>query len=334
MSRIGVIVPIYNVEFYLKKCIDSILSQTFPYYELILVDDGSTDKSGKICDEYAERNENVRVVHTVHQGVAAARNRGIEESRGEYVAFVDSDDWLDRQYLEILYRLIRQYGADLVISSGKNVLEGQEIRVVHNNWDQISSQAEVISRCEAYRRMLVCENNVSLVTWAKLYRKDLFQTIQYPVGQIYEDSGVIDQIIEKCSQIVCTSYAGYYYLRRKGSIVHGRISDGHMAGVRNAEYLLGFIRGKYPEIVDAAKIHYLRNCFDLLNLAIVDPEYQKETKALRREIVRAKGFLLLCRYVSLAEKTGVICLIFGIFWYKLAWRLYLWMTGKDSGTVT
>lgn len=334
MSQIGIIVPVYNVEHYLKKCIDSIRNQDLQCFELILIDDGSTDKSGKICDEYAEQNENIKVIHTVHQGVAAARNRGIEESNGEYIAFVDSDDWLDRQYLETLYQLIRKYDADLVISSGINVLDGRSIHSKCINRDQADLEVEVISKCEAYRRMLVCESNVSLVTWAKLYRKDLLQTIQYPVGEIYEDSKVIDQVIEKCSKIVCTSYAGYYYLRRKGSIVHGRMSVGHTAGVRNAVYLLGFIREKYPEIEDAAKIHYLRNCFDLLNLAMVDSDYQRECQKLKREIVREKGFLLSCRYASLVEKTGVLCLMFGLSWYKLAWHFYLWMTGKDSGTVT
>lgn len=333
MIQIGVIVPVYNVECYLQKCIDSILSQTFRDFELILVDDGSTDNSGKICDEYAERNEKIRVVHTAHQGVSAARNKGLKENRGEYIAFVDSDDWLDRQYLEILYSVIRKFEADLVISCGINVLEGRRIHGSCKCWNQVISESEIISKGEAYRRMFVCENNVSLVSWAKLYHRDLVQTLCYPVGEIYEDSGTIDQIIEKCEKIVVTSYAGYYYLRRKGSIIHGRMSAKHMAGVRNAKHLWDFIRTQYPDIEEAAKIHYFRNCFDLLNLAIVDPEYKWLCRKLRKEIVGEKRFFLSCKYVNLIEKMGVVCLIGGLSSYKLSWRFYLWASGKRSGTM-
>lgn len=333
MVKVSVIVPVYNVEMYVNKCIESILAQTFQDFELILVDDGSTDHSREICTEYSEKYKNVMAVYNVHEGVAEARNRGLEEAAGEFITFVDSDDWVDKTYLETLYRLQEAYHADLVISCGINVIDGKKINRRNNNCQRAFSEAEVVSRSEAYRRMLICEQNASVVTWAKLYHKKLFENVRYPKGEIYEDSKVISQIVERSDRIICTPYAGYYYLRRKGSIVHGRIQAGQILGIKNAKSLWSFIRKKYPNIEDAAKVHYLRSCFDLLNLLVVNPIYQRQCRKLRKKIIHEEPFFMLCRYVRLTEKIGAVGLLFGVPFYKWMWRFYLSWTGKISGTV-
>ena len=329
MAKIGVIVPVYNVERYLKTCVGSILAQTFSDFELILVDDGSTDASGMICDQYAERDQRVRVVHTENRGVAAARNRGLEENQNEYIAFVDSDDWIAQEYLETLYRVMEEHQADLVISGGINVVEGRKVN------PSVSGEraAERISKAEAYKRVLLCEDGASVVTWAKLYRKTVFQSVRYPEGEIHEDSGVIDQVIESCERIVVTPYRGYYYFRRRGSLVHGRFSPAHMAAVRNAKRLWEVARERYPAIEDAGKVHYLRTCFNILNLTLADPDHALESKRLRAEIVRETRFFFSCRWFGLVERTAALCLLPGLSGYKRMWRLYLRVTGKRSGTV-
>lgn len=330
MAKIGVIVPVYNVEAYLRKCVDSILAQTFPDFELILVDDGSSDTSGAICDEYAERDRRVRAVHTENRGVAAARNRGLEENRSEYITFVDPDDWAAREYLETLYRLAEAHQADLLAGCIRNISEGERIQA-DGSWKWAA--AEPVSRAEIYRRMFLCEGNTSVSPCAKLYHRSVLGSVRYPAGEIHEDSAVIDRIVENSKNIVYTSYAGYYYFRQRGSILHGRMSPEHTARVRNAKRLWEFAGTRYPQIEDAARIFYLRNCLELLTLMSTDPAYRPEAKKLRSEVLSESRFFVTCRYCTVKDRLAAAALLLGLSWYKLAWRIYLRASGKLSGTV-
>lgn len=328
MAEIDVIVPMYNVERYLRKCLDSVLAQTFRDFTLILVDDGSTDGSGALCDAYAERDRRVRAVHMGHRGVSAARNRGLEESGSERIVFIDADDWVLPDYLETLYRCMEDHQADLVIGCGVKVLEGQEVETPQSR----APKTELVSKAEAYRRMFISENGASVVPWAKLYRRSAFRSVRYPEGEIFEDAGVIDQIVENCERIVCTSYAGYFYLRRRGSIIHSRMTPGHMAGVRNAKRQWELTRERYPQVENAAKTYYLWAVFDLLNLTVMDPAYHEEAARLRRELLGETRFFFSCGYFTFTYRAAVLCLLPGLSWYKWAWKLYLRCTGKLSGT--
>lgn len=328
MAEIDVIVPVYNVERYLRKCLDSVLAQTFRDFALILVDDGSTDGCGALCDAYAERDRRVRAVHMEHRGVSAARNRGLEESGSERIALIDADDWVLPDYLETLYRCMEDHQADLVISCMVHVLEGREAKLDSSR----TPAAEAVSKAEAYRRMLIGQGGVSAGAGAKLYRRRLFQTVRYPVGEIYEDTKVIDQLVEGCGRIACTSYMGYYYLRRRGSNIHSRMTPGHMAGVRNSKHLWELMRDRYPQVEDAARAHYVRTCFDLLNQTVMDPAYHEEAKRLRRELLGEVPFFFSCGYFTFTYRAAALCLLPGLTWYKWAWKLYLRCTGKLSGT--
>ena len=356
MAKIDVIIPIYNVERYLEKCIDSIINQTYKDFKLLLVDDGSTDKSGEICDKYAERYEFIRVIHKENGGASDARNRGLEESDSEYIAFLDSDDYIDMHYLEILYEILSKNHADLAVCSMRNVLDEQSgkrhfqekaassaksmkvgrgfgINVVSPT--EFISKAEVISKAEAYRRMLVGDD-MFVCSCSKLYRRSLFNGVRYPVGEISEDAYIINQIVENSSRIVCTRYAGYFYVRRKGSAWHQGMTPMHKAAVRNAKRLWDFMKEKYPEVEDAAKIFYLNNCIQLINFMVVGSgnAYEKDCRKLRRIVVREWRFFLGSRDTSIVDKGAMVCLLPGIPFYRLAWRGYLWLTGKASGTMT
>lgn len=335
MVEISIIVPVYNVECYLRKCMESILNQTFQNFEVILVDDGSFDRSGEICNEYASKNESVIVIHKENEGVSSARNCGLNESTGDLITFVDPDDWIEKHYLEVLYNCLKKNHADLVLSGGIDVLECQKISERKMDLDGTISEAEIISKPEAYKRMFICEKNFSVVTWAKLYSKKLFKEVRYPIGEISEDSKVISRIIEGCNKIVCTSYSGYYHLRRRGSLMHRKMSTEYKVCIKNAKYLWDFISEKYPGVEDAVKVFYYNNCIQLINLMVLDYKrsYEKECNILQHKILKEKKFLILSRYTKLEEKCAVICLIFGIPMYRIIWRSYLWMTKKDSGTI-
>lgn len=284
MTAISVIVPVYNVEGYLERCVNSILHQTFQDFEVVLVDDGSTDSSGEMCDEYAKKCNKIRVFHKENGGPSDARNRGLEEAVGEYFVFVDSDDYIDKRYLEVLYRIAKAHGADLVICDAVNVWKGKHSYTEQEDWREAICSTEAIPKVEAYRRVFLCEH-MAVTVWAKLYHKNLFREIRYPKGEIHEDVGIIEQIIESSDKIMCTRYQGYFYVRRRGSIVHGKMGPQHMIKIENAKHLWEFTKERYPQIEDTARIFYLNSMIQLINLMVMERSgsYDRECRRLRKK---------------------------------------------------
>lgn len=321
MAEISVIVPVYNMEKYLKKCIESILKQSFQDIEVILVDDGSTDASGKICDDYANRDSRIIVMHKENGGPADARNHGIQISSSEYITYIDSDDYVDSRYLEILYQIIQTYRADLAICHNINVREEKNIEIEKFDYDNIIANTEVISKAETYRRMLL-NQKAAFTAWGKLYHRRLFQFVRYPKGELYEDLKVIDQIIELSRKIVYIPYAGYFYLIRQGSIVHGEITAEHMTSVANAWDLLKLIREKYPGIEKSAKMYYAKSCYMMLSALTGKPGYEKKCQWLRKEILREGREYFWSEYTDLGMKCSLICLRIGYFFYKNVRKFY------------
>ena len=177
---ISIIVPVYNAEKYRPHCIDSILVQTYTDFELILVDDGSPDNCGKICDEYAAKDSHVRVIHQKNGGVSAARNAGLDEITGEYVTFVDADDWIHPMYLEILLKVLLENDVDVSVCTYERPTE--HINTHCPLTDQIN-----VEKLSAENLLLRHEWNFNYI-WGKLYRSALFNGIRYPVGKNYEDT--------------------------------------------------------------------------------------------------------------------------------------------------
>lgn len=316
MAQIGIIVPIYNMEGYVKKCIESILAQNFEEFELILVDDGSTDKSGTICDEYARQDERIRVIHKENGGPAEARNAGLEENQSEYIVFIDADDYVDSRYLDMLYQCIRKSNADLAMCC-TTIIMSDCIREPVFMYDEILSRIEVLSKAETYKRMMLPgETAASVCAWGKIYHTKLFRTVRYPVGEFYEDCRIIDRIIEACQKIVYIPYAGYFYLVRPGSITHGKMTLKHLAAVKNAGHLLHLMEEKYPEVKSIARGYYARECLLVYESMSSDPKYKRECHWLRREIIA--GWKELVRYscFSFEMKCSAICICMGPVFYK------------------
>lgn len=201
---ISVIVPVYNVESYLSDCIDSIRSQTFSDYELLLVDDGSTDTSGKMCDEYALSDDRIRVIHQKNSGLSEARNTGIDLAVGEYITFIDSDDLISNDYLELLYDTAKKYDADIA--------QGDFTRSI-----QILGSTNSSYACAVYEQFSVAFHEylhmgiVEKAAWAKLYRAELFDGIRYPTGKVYEDSYTTFKLLYRMKRMVCVPKYIYYY---------------------------------------------------------------------------------------------------------------------------
>lgn len=210
---ISIIVPVYKVEKYLEKCIQSIINQTYNNLQIILVDDGSLDNCGKICDEYAKKDNRIEVIHKTNGGLSDARNVGISKAKGKYIGFVDSDDYIEKSMYEDLYNLIEENQSDVCICNFYNVVGNNKSLKNPDNGIQKYNKIDIL-------REILIDSKIQSYAWNKLYKKELFDNIKYPVGKKYEDIGTTFYILEKCNKIIVTGTPEYYYLNRADSIVN------------------------------------------------------------------------------------------------------------------
>ncbi len=185
---ISVIIPIYNVEKYLKKCIDSVISQTYKNLEIILVDDGSPDNCGIICDEYAQKDDRIIVIHKKDGGLSDARNAGIEICKGEYISFIDSDDFVSPYFIEMLYRGVHDYNCEIAtVEHGVRFMDVEDEAVVFTTEKSQCSYEEIKPR-EAIRLMMY-QRLPNGAPW-RLYKREIWNELRFPVGWLYEDAAI------------------------------------------------------------------------------------------------------------------------------------------------
>ena len=210
---ISVIVPIYNVENYLGKCLDSIINQLYKNLEIILIDDGSTDNSGKICDQYRKKDNRIKVIHNCNEGLSCARNKGLNIANGSLISFIDSDDYLEPEMFLELKNNMDKYESD--ISMCNFYYEKNEKRSIKNN--SYNGDFVVFGK-DKFIKIYEEFNSVSVYAWNKLYKKWIFDNIRFPEGKIYEYSKIICEILDKANRISYTSKPLYNYVYRKSSI--------------------------------------------------------------------------------------------------------------------
>ncbi len=216
MTKVSVIIPVYQVEKYLERCVDSVLDQSYIDYEIILVDDGSTDRSSEICDDYAHTHNNVLVVHKQNGGLSSARNDGLKVATGEYVLFVDSDDLIHFKTLEIELSLLEKFNAQAVISSMKRFKREEEI----NLFAEIDiSNYQVLNGTEVQLGFFNNPNVANYVTTCgHLFSKSLFDDIQFPEGRLFEDEYVSYKLYYECERVVVFDEPLYFYYMNDAGI--------------------------------------------------------------------------------------------------------------------
>lgn len=246
---ISVIVPVYNVQKYVAKCVEGILVQTYRNIEVIIVDDGSTDESGRICDKF--KDQRIKVIHKKNGGLSSARNVGIEMSAGRFICFVDSDDYIDIDMVESLYKACCLYESDLSMCRyhivGSNTFDECEI----------SDELCVYTGEQALEEML--KGRIKSLAWNKMYKRELFADIRFPEGKVYEDIYIMHKIFLKCKKIVSIPNKAYYYVWRNGSIMHQysikNTYDNYMALRRRLDDLnsqsMEHIGGLYADLIRA-----------------------------------------------------------------------------------
>lgn len=210
---ISVIVPVYNVEPYLRKCLDSILAQTYRDLEILVIDDGSTDGSGEICDEYVEKDERIKVFHTENRGLSAARNLGIDNANGEWIGFVDSDDWVEQDFCKIPYEYALSYQADIVIF---------RFHIIGKKNQKWVFKPGVKTKEETLR---LIHEEASIVVWNKMFRSCLFNRVRFPEGKLYEDNAVTHRLIYEANDIYYSEAVLYNKVSREGNITSNMTFD-------------------------------------------------------------------------------------------------------------
>lgn len=224
MEKVSVIIPIYNVEEYLDRCVQSVCNQTYKNLEIILVDDGATDHSPEMCDKYSEMDKRIKVIHKQNGGLSSARNAGIEACTGEWLVFVDSDDYISPEMVECLYDAASKYNTDMAYCTLRGFTEDNngysEFRIWGDppNTDVVISGLEILKESLEKNGGLLSGHHVIAVN--KIYRKHLFDSIRYPVGLLHEDEAIAHHMLGQCDRIVGINRPLYYYRQRSGSITH------------------------------------------------------------------------------------------------------------------
>ena len=238
--KISVIIPVYNVEKYLKRCLDSIINQTYKNLEIILIDDGSTDKSGKICDEYAQKDKRIIVIHKENGGVSSARNKGLDICIGDYISFIDSDDWIEEDFFEYVVNNAKDNDLlifDYYITNGKST-----------KWIKYRRTKFEISKDECLIELTKAKLQSYL--WVMIFKSELFYNIRFPQNRNYEDQAIMHLLIDKCQKIKYCNKAFYNYYQNPKGITH-TVNYKNYRDFLYVNILRGrFLKKKYPKVYE------------------------------------------------------------------------------------
>ncbi len=313
---ISVILPIYNVEAYLRRCIDSVIAQTYTNIEILLVDDGSPDGSPAICDEYAARDERIRVIHKENGGLSDARNAGIREARGRYVTVIDSDDYVTKDYVEVLYTAIQKAGCAIAIGSHEAIYDNGTV------FDKSTGEDTVLTPQETLRRILY-DDGVDLSAWAKLYDKKLFDTVEYPVGRLFEDAATTYLLIDRADAVAFISKPIYKYMIRGNSITGQSFSPRKMDLITSTEEMSTYVAEKYPALEKPAKRRLLYAYLSTLSqLAMSSTAYPAEQKIMIDYIRKNGGAVLTDKRAPIRDKAAILAAYVGFGFFKRVWSFY------------
>lgn len=315
-STISVIVPVYNVEAWLPRCIDSILNQTYENLEILLVDDGSRDASGKICDDYAQRDSRIRVFHKENGGQSSARNLALDVATGEYVTFVDSDDWLEPEGYRTMLELAL----------------GEKVKLVSAGRYDVSAQTgeKTLGLCPKKQEKVSAEAMLGrLFVWDgcdsspcdKLFHRSLFDSIRFPSRSNCEDVAIVYKLVEAAGTVALLDKPIYNYYHRPGSTSYSAVSERTFYFEEYTEEILPYIQRAYPAIYDQARYFRVRSLVhSVLSVDLAEPGLRRKFAAqCRRSRKKLRGFLLfllLSPRFSLKEK--ILDLLLAVNLYRPA----------------
>ena len=316
---VSVIVPVYNVEKYLKNCLDSLKAQTYSNLEFILIDDGSQDASSKIADQYAREDSRFTVIHQANSGLSQARNHGIELAKGEYLTFVDSDDTVTPDYVEFMYELLEahDFQAKLALCSLNNVyLATGAIK------NQGNGEITTLSGKDAIE-MMCYHDLVDTCAYAKLGHRDLYQTVRFPKGKLFEDIATTYQLFLQCDKVECGFLPKYNYVLREDSITTSKFNQKKLELLEMTDQMAKDVVSVYPELKKATLRRQVYARFSTLNQMIdVTDIFLKQRQAIISFLKTHKKAVLADEKTPKRDRVAYLMLSLGYPLYKVAWKSY------------
>lgn len=306
---ITIIVPVYNTKKYLKRCVDSLLSQSYTNLEIILIDDGSSDGSEQMCDDFAQKDQRIQSLHKANGGLSSARNYALDRMTGKYVSFVDSDDFVSNIYVEKLYELIEKYNADISVCDENRFKEGGDgILWEGSPYKQITKDIVLSSSdgLDTYMRQILYDASACM----KMYKSNLFDGIRYPEGYNYEDVGTTYKLYCKANTTAFTPQRLYYYFQREGSILHvqnqTKLLKNLKDGIKMSEEQRSFVVNQFPQLLDAAD----SRCFSMYCrlVGLIDARMSPELcdYCWEKIVILRKKFLFHTRYRKKVRMAALI----------------------------
>lgn len=312
MPLISVIVPVYNVETYLPACLDSLRAQTFADFEALLIDDGSQDTSGEICERYEKEDARFRVIHQPNGGVSVARNTGLDHATGEYIVWVDSDDFIEKNAFEVLYNTITAERAQ-ILGFGYASVWGDSVVLHKGGGERLVYNGRSAVFGALFSRKVV------YYLWDKIYKRTLFDGLRFPVGKFAEDAFIIPEVFARADKFVLIPDQFYYYRMRAGSITHMLNNENVREWIDATKPLVDLARREFPEhVTDAqARLDMIRlRCFDTI---FECPRFRRHLcwKYIHKE-VRGRLFGILFSRSSLIRPARRAYAVCGVFCPDLA----------------
>jgi len=312
---ISVIVPVYQAEKYLPACLESFEQQNFKDYELLLIDDGSTDRSGEICDQYAEKHAHVRVVHQKNRGISAVRNEGLALAKGRYIVFADADDVAAPDYLSYLYDLAVCHDADVAVANNRQFKSAKPPAAAKEDVSEY-----VIDSAEAIE--LLCYGKLGVYAWGKIYRREVLEGIVYPEGKIYEDVATTYRVLAKAQRIACSTHCVYFWRQQKDSITHRKITWEHWAGVDAVKEMEDFIRVQYPQILPAVQYRYAARLVVTAHRLVISGGEKEIFRCAQKEMRAYICALWRNTHCGWSLKVRALLLCLGYFPFSTAAKVY------------
>ena len=284
MDQISIVVPVYNVENCLRYCVESLRQQTYKNIEIILVDDGSTDSSGEICDQYAREDDRIKVLHIENGGLSNARNTGVKESSTDWIVFIDSDDYYDHRAIEYLVELRDKYRVDLVATPVIEVRNYENSDFLGDFREKYSGK---LDRRTALEQMFY-GNYVGTHSGGKLYKKEILLRFPYPKGMLYEDLAISYEHIASCEIIAVSDLKLNKYYRRPGSIVNSKYSDRLLDFYKAMEWNRSYVERDYSGDRDMRRALNVRYVFNGLHIvhAMLSSDMYAEVNKIRKEYIQ------------------------------------------------
>lgn len=312
---ISVVVACYNIKEYITRCLESLVAQSYRNIEIICVDDGSTDGSSDICDKIAEKDERVIVFHNQNMGLSDARNFGLSMCSGNYITFIDGDDWVDSNYIEMLFRYLKENKSDISIVNFY-IDTGTEKKPFY------SGSNEFVFDAKHALLELFYQKKYDVSAWGKLYKKSLFNDVKYPSGKLYEDNGTTYKIFMKAKKVSFCNKPAYHYFVRHDSITHRAFNPNKIDGFVLSSQMIKDIEIYDKTIISAAVCKHLSVCFDLFMQCNGLEPYSSQ---LFREIKKYRFKVIFNKKSRLKNK--IACMI-SYFGEKVSLKLLRLMKGK------